>query len=175
MAESSIYFKIKRSYVHITDDAIKMWADPSLAGFKESSGIGSIIFGILTKIGIIVFFAYRFIYDYRGLDSIHLPFIFLVAGITIVYVWQIVYLVQFNYTNNIPRNSIAYVEYKKGIPLLIAGQIIIHFDKNGKRLKRSFVLSGLFQSGDDHSDVLQILKDTGLYRPGDDNEDLLDS
>ncbi|XOV67455.1 MAG: hypothetical protein ACFHU9_17710 [Fluviicola sp.] len=175
MVESSVYFKIKRSYVHITDNALKVWNDQSLSGFSESNGLGPVIMSLLARAGILGYFSYK----YLVLDSSLIetrPFTLVFIGILfVIYVSQSVYMLQFSYTNNIPRESIHLVKYKKGIPVLIAPHLIVYFEKNGVRHKRLLVFPTLLGDPKDKKAGLQILKDEGLYNPGVEDEGLLDT
>lgn len=175
MIEESVYFKVKRSNVHITDDALKMWGDSTLAGFKESNGVGVLILGILLRIAVIVYFIFRYFRDVEEITQLRMPFVILVSILLIINLWQIVNMLRFNYTNNIPIAAISHIEYKKRVPLLRAGHIVVHFEKNGSMLKRPFIFSGWFESRENLMDALRKLKAAGLYHVGNEDEDLLDS
>lgn len=175
MSDNSTLFKIKRSNVHITADALKIWADTNLSDFKESNGLGTLLYGIGTRIPIIAYSAWRLLSDFDGIQSRQFPFLILLAILGAINVWYVIYSIQFSYTNNIPRSAIKHIEYNAGIPLLIYPHIVVHFEKNNRIMKRSFILSGIFQNNESKMDALQKLKEAGLINPGDEHNDLLDS
>ena len=175
MTEESVSFKVKRNYVHITEDALKIWNDPSLASFSESDGMARLYLSIFGRLLIIAYFSYKYLIQDSGIIEAR-PFSLVFIGIlVVVYVAQTVYNLQFSYTNNIPRESIHSITYKKGITLFVASHLIVYFEQNGKQRRRFIPFSGLFGDPNDKKDGLQKLKEAGLYKPGAEDENLLDS
>lgn len=175
MEVSNTFFKIKKSNVHITNEGLKMWADENLAGFKESSGMGNLVWGVLFRLAIIAYFSYQLYTNAYGNLRFDNYFMILLFVLFAYNLGIIVYSLRFNYTNYIPRESIRHIEVKKGIPLLILDQIIVHFNKDGKQLKRLFILPSPLFFKNARPDAIQKLKNAGLYAPTSEEDGIIDS
>lgn len=174
MSEESEYFRVKRDYVHITKDALKIWNDPNLSGFTENNGMARVMFGILARFAFMTYLIYKYlIVDTQILASRPYSLVF-IGILAVVYIAQTIYTLQFSYTNNIPRTSIHSIKYNKGLSFLITSHLIVYFEKNGKQRKRLIVFSGFMGDPKDKQNGLRKLRDAGLYNPGANDEDLLD-